>query len=194
MESLSTLIKASSNLLDNDIKQAIKTITDSIKEGGKVLVCGNGGSAADAQHFVTELVVRFREERKGIPAIALTTDTSVLTATSNDYSFDKVFSRQIDTLANPSDVLIIISTSGTSPNVLEALKSGISQMMNVIFLTSLKADAVRTMYKDFTHIQFITVPSTDTPRIQEIHELILHIIAEFVEKFWKLFLGGSKTK
>jgi len=168
--------KMAENLPD-EIVSAIDMIIDSYKTGGKVLLIGNGGSAADAQHIAAELVGRFKLERKGLPAIALTTDTSILTALANDYGYDTVFSRQLDTLANEKDVLIAITTSGTSPNILKAVKVAKSKKVKVIGLTG--GDGGKL--KDVVDLAII-VPSNNTPRIQEAHITIGHIICDLVER------------
>ena len=138
---------------------------------------GNGGSAADAQHLACELVSKFNFDRKAIPSIALTTNTSILTAISNDYSFEKVFSRQVEGIAEKGDILIGISTSGTSKNVIEALKKGKEKgTINIAFIGN-KKDKIK-LYSDY----LIDIPSNETPRIQEMHIIIGHIICDLVEK------------
>ena len=150
-------------------------ITKSLKQGGSVLVFGNGGSAADAQHFAAELVGRYEKDRKAWPAIALTTDTSALTAIGNDYGFDRVFARQIEALGRPGDVAIGISTSGKSPNVLRALETANARGLVTIALTGRGGDAGR--------IATLHVPVDEerTARIQEVHATILHAICDLVE-------------
>ena len=164
------------NLADT-ITEAAKIIIEAYKAGKKVLLIGNGGSAADAQHIAGELVGRFRIERKALPAIALTTDTSTLTALANDYGYDTVFSRQLEALANEGDVLIAITTSGTSPNILKAIETARSEGVVVIALTGEDGSKLKGM-ADLT----ITVPSKDTQRIQEAHITIGHIICHLVEQ------------
>ena len=138
---------------------------------------GNGGSAADAQHLAAELVGRFLIERRALPAIALTTDTSILTAVGNDYGFDDVFKRQVEALACPSDVLIGISTSGNSTNIKRALEAGKEIGARAIGLLGHNGGEIGKM-TDFS----LTVPSSDTPRIQEAHLLIIHILCDLIEK------------
>jgi D-sedoheptulose 7-phosphate isomerase len=159
-----------------NIEKAAAAIAKSIKSGGKVLIFGNGGSAADSQHMAAELVGRFKKERKAFPAIALTTDTSTLTALANDYGYDHVFSRQIEALGKPGDIAFGISTSGNSNNVIEAIKKGKSLGLTTIGLTGHDGGKLKKEC-DIT----IIVPSKDTPRIQESHTMIIHIICELVE-------------
>ena len=159
------------------IADAAKIILNAYKAGRKVLLIGNGGSAADAQHIAAELVGRFKLERSGLPAIALTTNTSTLTALANDYGYDSVFSRQVEALANAQDVLIAITTSGTSPNILKAVETAHSKGVVVIALTGKNGGKLKSM-ADLA----IAVPSDNTPRIQEAHITIGHIICHLVEK------------
>jgi len=148
-----------------------------LTSGGKLLVMGNGGSAGDAQHLAAEFVGRFLMERRALPAIALTTDTSILTAIGNDYGFDDVFKRQVEALANPGDVLIGISTSGNSPNVRRALEAGKKIGATTIGLLGRTGGEIGAIVD-----VGLVVPSFDTPRIQEAHLLIIHILCELVEK------------
>lgn len=154
-----------------------KTITDSLKKGGKVLLCGNGGSAADAQHIAAEFVNRFYLNRSPYAAIALTTDTSVITSIANDFSYEEIFSKQIEAFGKKDDILIAISTSGTAANVNLAVKVANNLGLKTISFTGKDGGKL----KDLCDINFI-VPSTDTPRIQEIHILAAHIICEIVEE------------
>ncbi|MDA8130923.1 MAG: D-sedoheptulose 7-phosphate isomerase [Elusimicrobia bacterium] len=144
--------------------------------GGKVLVCGNGGSAADSQHIAGELVGRFKKERRAIAAVALTTDTSVLTCLGNDYGFDRVFERQVEALGRKGDLLIAISTSGSSPNVLKAVIKAKELGMSVVGFFGAKGGAILP----HCDLSFLA-PSQDTPRVQEIHILAAHIICGLVE-------------
>lgn len=161
--------------IDNIIKAA-KLIIASFRSGGKVVIFGNGGSAADAQHIAAEFVGRFQKERAGLPAIALTTDTSVLTSLSNDYGYEIVFSRQVEALARPGDVAIGISTSGKARNVLLAIKRAKDIGLKAICLTGSTSGEL-LKYADVALI----MPSTVTARIQEAHISIGHIICELVE-------------
>lgn len=162
--------------LSDGISKAAQLITDSLSAGNKILVCGNGGSAADSQHFACEMVGRFKMERKPIPVIALTTDTSIITAWANDYSFDTVFERQIEALGKSGDVLFGISTSGNSKNVLFAMRKAKKLGLRTIGLLGSGGGRI----KEFSDIALI-VPSKETPRIQESHITIIHIICELVE-------------
>ncbi|MCF7803207.1 MAG: D-sedoheptulose 7-phosphate isomerase [Candidatus Marinimicrobia bacterium] len=161
----------------DDILSAAKLIIKSVNNGGKLLTCGNGGSAADAQHIATELVVRMEKERPGIKALALTTDTSLLTAMSNDYSFTPVFARQVETLGDAGDVLLAISTSGSSKNIIEAAKSARSKGLKVLVLTGKTGGDLKSLGDEV-----ILVPSDDTQRIQEAHITVGHIICGLVER------------
>jgi len=163
--------------LSDIIAEAAQIILDAYNAGGKVFLIGNGGSAADAQHIAAELAGRFKLERTGLPAIALTTNTSILTALANDYGYDRVFSHQLEALAKDKDVLIAITTSGTSPNILKAVEMAHSKGVTVIGLTGAKGGKLKDS-ADLT----IMVPSDDTPRIQEAHITIGHIICYLVEK------------
>ncbi|MBD3425983.1 MAG: SIS domain-containing protein [Candidatus Omnitrophica bacterium] len=158
------------------VVSAANIITESIKKGGKVLVFGNGGSAADSQHLAAELVVRFEKERKAIPAVALTTDTSILTAVSNDYDFNRAFSRQVEALASDEDVVVAISTSGNSLNVLEGVKTSKSKELPVIVLAGKDGGKLAPL-GDIA----IIASSDNTARIQEIHVTVIHIICKLVE-------------
>ena len=151
-------------------------ITKSLKQGGSVLVFGNGGSAADAQHFAAELVGRYEKERKGWPAVALTTDTSALTAIGNDYGFERVFARQIEALGRRGDLLVAMTTSGRSPNVLEAVRAARARGLAVIGMTG-GGGAAFARRCDAA----LVVPSRETARIQEVHLLVGHILCERAE-------------
>jgi D-sedoheptulose 7-phosphate isomerase len=152
-------------------------ISDTLNRGNKLLVMGNGGSAADAQHFVAEIVGRFKMERRALPAVALSTDTSILTAIGNDYGFDVVFSRQVEALAAPGDAVVGISTSGNSPNVLKALNAAKARGCRTIGLLGKDGGSIKGAC-DLA----LVVPSDDTPRIQEGHITIIHIVCDLVEK------------
>ncbi len=159
-----------------DIQKIIVLCINTLKNGGKIIFCGNGGSAADSQHLATELVVRFKKDRKAIPAIALTTNTSALTAIGNDYGYEKVFSRQLEALANKKDVLIAISTSVKAKNVIEAVKKAKKIGARTIALTG---ESGKEFVKSCDLA--VIVPSANTARIQESHILIGHIICEIIE-------------
>lgn len=162
--------------LQDKILKGCKMALTCIGGGKKVLLCGNGGSAADAQHIATEFTGRYKTERRGLPAIALTTDTSALSAIGNDYGFDRVFSRQVEALANKNDLLIAISTSGNSPNIIQAIKEAKSKGCQVLGLSGKNGGKMN----DICDLN-IVVPSSDTPRIQEMHILIGHIICQAVD-------------
>lgn len=156
---------------------AVKAIINAYKSDKKVILFGNGGSAADAQHIAAELVNRFYFDRKSLPAIALTVNTSVLTAIGNDYSFDKIFSKQIEGIGKMGDIAIGISTSGNSKNVVEAINIAKEKKLFTIGFTGRSGGKL----KKITDI-CLQIPSEDTPRIQEIHIMICHIICEIIEK------------
>ena len=158
------------------IEKAAKTMVSALEEGGKAIVFGNGGSAADSQHMVAELVGRFKKERKAIPAIALTTNTSTLTALSNDYGYDTSFKRQLEALGGQGDVAIGISTSGTAKNVIEAMEKAGAMGIKTIALTGKTGGRL----KEIVDLS-IVVKSSDTARIQEAHILLIHILCELVE-------------
>src|SRR6201998_71339 len=147
-----------------------------VRMGGKILWCGNGGSAADAQHLNGQLVVRFRQDRAGIPSIALSTDTSILTAASNNYGYEHIFQRQVETLASKGDVVVAISTSGNSRNVFLALEAARKVGAVTVAFTGKGGGKISTA-ADF----LFEVPSTDTPRIQEAHILAGHVLCEILE-------------
>lgn len=168
-------------LRDGDLGAVIslsKAVAESVRQGGKVLLCGNGGSAADCQHLATEFVVRLsgQRDRRAIAAIALTTDTSTLTAAGNDYGFEQVYSRQVEALGNPRDVLIGISTSGTSVNVIRALET--ARKLGLITAGFLGMHTA-TMQPVLDHV--VSVPSMETVRIQEAHITLGHILVDLVE-------------
>ena len=162
--------------LTNNIEIAVKYCIDCLKNGGKILLIGNGGSAADAQHIAAELVGRYKVNRRSLPAISLTTDTSILTSIANDFGFENVFDRQIQAFANHGDVVIGISTSGQSKNVISALKLAKKLNCITIGLSGKRANKIN----DICDI-VISAPSSDTPRIQETHILIGHIICHLID-------------
>jgi len=158
------------------VEKIASEIIESIRNGGKLMICGNGGSAADAQHMAAEFVNRFLKERKPLPAIALTTDTSNITSIANDYSFDEIFSKQVEALGRKGDVLIGISTSGNSNNVLKALVKARELGLRTIGLLGRDGGKIKA-HCDI----FMTVGSTSTPRIQEVHEFVIHTVCKMVE-------------
>ena len=155
---------------------AAQAIVGAVRRGGKVLVFGNGGSAADAAHAAAELVGRFRRERRGYAAIALTADPSVLTSIANDYGYDRVFARQIEALGQPGDVAFAITTSGESVNALRALEAARAQQLTTIALTGRDGGTAGRLAD--IHVN---VPSDATPRVQEVHRTLLHVICDLVE-------------
>jgi D-sedoheptulose 7-phosphate isomerase len=159
------------------IRECAELIADTFDKGGKVLICGNGGSAADAQHLAAEFVGRYEAERRGLPAIALTTDTSALTALANDYDFERVFARQVEALARPGDCLIAISTSGTSRNVISAVMTARGLGCKIIGLTGANGKKLAGLCD-----ACVLVPSERTARIQEAHITIAHIWCEMIDE------------
>ncbi len=169
-----------SKILAEEIQQIIYAITKSLKNGNKLVIFGNGGSAADAQHMAAEFIGRYLKERKSIPAIALTTDSSILTAIGNDYSFDKVFSRQCESIVKKGDVIIAISTSGNSANVIEGVKVAKRRGGMIVGLTGKSGGKLKS-HSDI----MVRIPSDETPRIQEGHRTVIHIICDLVEREFK---------
>ncbi len=170
---------AAAEPLSKSIAEAVEAVLGSITAGGKVLACGNGGSAADAQHFAAELVGRFERERPGLAAIALTTDSSILTAIGNDYDFASIYSKQVQAIGQPGDVLIAISTSGNSANVLAAAQAAHAKDMTVVALTGRTGGRLVELLTD-TDVH-IAVPHDRTARIQEVHLLALHCLCDAVD-------------
>ena len=177
LESHATLVAMVRRQMCGDIALAAEKLVACLSTGHKLLLCGNGGSAADAQHIAAEFTGRFLAERKPLPAIALTTDTSALTAIGNDYGFDTIFERQVRALAQPGDLLLAISTSGNSPNVLAAIKAIKKLGGESIALTGRDGGKMKAC-ADLNLI----VPSDETPRIQEMHATIGHILCEAVDR------------
>jgi D-sedoheptulose 7-phosphate isomerase len=178
-------LKVHTRILEETVKENSQVIqeiagclVECFRQGNKVMICGNGGSAADAQHMVAEFVNRFRMDRAALPAIALTVDTSILTAIGNDSSFEFIFSRQVEALANAGDVLIALSTSGNSPNVLKALDMAHAHGVKAIGFTGEKGRQMMAPKCDLC----LVVLSADTPRIQEVHEFLWHAICSMVEQ------------
>jgi D-sedoheptulose 7-phosphate isomerase len=166
-------------IMPQSIAEAIGLMYEALSAGKKILACGNGGSAADAQHFAAELVGRFERERKELPAIALTTDTSIITAIGNDYSFDVIFSKQVRALGQPGDILMGISTSGNSGNIIEAINAAHEKGMSIIALTGKDGGKIGQLLKagDVN----LCVPADRTARIQETHLLLLHCLCDGVD-------------
>ena len=170
---------AAAEILSRPIAEAVSAVVGCITAGGKVLACGNGGSASDAQHFAAEFIGRFERERPGLAAIALTTDSSILTAIGNDYDFNAIFSKQVQALGQPGDVLLAITTSGNSANVLAAVEAAHAKEMTVIALTGRQGGKMRAMLSETDVL--ICVPHERTARIQEVHILALHCICDAVD-------------
>lgn len=167
------------------IEECADLIFETFQNGGKVLICGNGGSAADAQHLAAEFVGRYETERIGLPSIALTTDTSALTALANDYGFERIFARQVEALAQKNDLLIAISTSGNSPNVISAVMSARNIGCKILGMTGVKGKKLASLCD-----KCILAPSERTARIQEAHITIAHIWCEIIDKKY-LFQNGD---
>lgn len=164
--------------MQDEIRNVAEVAIHTLKSGKKILLFGNGGSAGDAQHIAAELTGRYKKERRGLPAIALTTDTSALTAIGNDYGYDKVFSRQVEALANKGDMLIGISTSGNSENILQAFEEGKKIGCKIIGLSGKGGGKMN----EHCNINLV-VPSDNTPRIQEMHIMIGHILCHLIEDY-----------
>lgn len=177
LESSARLLQQLSREMSSQILAVATLLVKQLQTGHKILIFGNGGSAADAQHFACELAGRYRRERQALPAIALTTDTSLLTAISNDYNFSQVFSRQVEALTQPDDVVIGISTSGLSANIIAGLQKAKSLRAITVALIGANSSELAAVSD---HI--ISVPSSDTPRIQEAHAVIIHIVCDIVEQ------------
>ncbi len=175
-------------LLSGPIADAVQALLACVTSGGKVLACGNGGSAADAQHFAAEFVGRFERERPELAAIALTTDSSILTAVGNDYGFDVIYSRQVRALGQAGDVLLAISTSGNSANVLKAIEAAHEREMVVIGLSGRGGGKMTRALRD-TDVH-ICVPHDRTARVQEVHLLTLHCLCDAVDD---LLLGDTES-
>ena len=166
--------------LDGEPLRALERLTESVYRtvttGGKVLACGNGGSAADAQHFVAELVGRYLEERRPLAAVALNTDTSVLTCVSNDYDYERVFARQVEAIGRPDDLLVAITTSGKSPNILRALETAARIGIETAALLGRDGGPAKALAR-----LPIVVPAQETARIQECHGLMIHLLCESLD-------------
>jgi D-sedoheptulose 7-phosphate isomerase len=163
--------------LGPDLDRAHRMVQETVDRGGTLLFCGNGGSAADAQHMATEYVVRYMRNRRAYPALALTTDTSLLTAAGNDIGFDQVFARQVEALGRPGDLLIIHSTSGNSPNVLRAAETAKARGIPVLAFSARDGGELRGLAD-----HSVVIPTTRTDRAQELHLCIEHIICDLVER------------
>ena len=169
-------LKKMADSFEGPVTSAALLMIATLKRGNKLMIAGNGGSAADAQHFAAELVGRFLRERKGLPAVALTTDSSILTAVGNDYGFEQIFSRQIEALAQPGDLLVAISTSGNSPNICLAAATAKQRDCSVLALVGGQGGSLAGQADQVLHI-----PSQSTPHIQEGHHLVIHLLCGLVE-------------
>lgn len=176
--SIETKVKAA-DCLPDAISEAGQLMVDSLLAGGKILSCGNGGSAGDSQHFSSELLNRFERERPALPAMALTTDASTVTSIANDYSYEEVFSKQISALGNEQDVLLAISTSGNSANVNHAIEAAHNKGMKVVALSGKDGGKMADVLGE-QDVE-IRVPSTVTARIQEVHLLAIHCLCDFID-------------
>jgi DnaA initiator-associating protein len=180
-ESIQTKINAV-DLLADEIVRAGKMMADSLLDGRKILLCGNGGSAADAQHFSGELLNRLERERPSLPAVALSTDTSTITAIGNDYDFSEIFVKQIDALGQAGDVLVAISTSGNSQNILRAIEVAHDKQMHVIALTGGSGGKIVSLLDNAKDVE-IRAPSQRTIRIQELHGLVVHCLCDLIDQY-----------
>lgn len=185
LESASDLFRETSASCDRAIGEAADLVVGTLRRGGKVLLCGNGGSAADAQHFATEMTVKMNQVRSPMAAIALTTNSSLLTAQANDLGFETVFARQIESLGRPGDLLIAISTGGLSPNILSAARAARAGGLKVVGLIGCGGGKLAPMCD-----VAVVVPSSEVQRIQEAHIAVCHLICEFAER--SLF-GGTES-
>jgi D-sedoheptulose 7-phosphate isomerase len=171
--------RRAAEVLSAPICAAIAVMCESLRAGGKVLACGNGGSAGDAQHFAAELVGRFERERPGLAAVALTTDTSILTAVANDYDYTKIFSKQVEAIGRPGDVLYAISTSGNSANVMAAIEVAHARGIRVVAMTGKDGGRIAKLLRP-DDIE-LRVPAERTARIQEVHLLALHCLCDGID-------------
>ena len=177
LRELAALASSVANDLGPQLERALDMVRETVAAGGTLLFCGNGGSAADAQHMATEYVVRYMRDRRAYPAIALTTDTSLLTAAGNDLGFDSVFERQVEALARPGDLLVVHSTSGNSPNVLRAAQAARAKGVRVLAMSARDGGSLREIAD-----HSVVIPTTRTDRAQELHLCVEHLICEYVER------------
>lgn len=187
LDSIATKQKAAEILID-PIFDAGELMVEALLNDKKILCCGNGGSAGDAQHFSAELLNRFEQERPPLPAIAITTDSSTLTAIANDYHYDEIFSKQVTALGQEGDILLAISTSGNSSNVMEAMKAAHERNMKIVMLSGKDGGEMAQLLSE-SDIE-VRVPSDRTARIQEVHLVVIHCLCDFIDT--KLF-GGAEA-
>lgn len=172
-------IRAAADALSPAIAAAAESMVAALQSGGRILCCGNGGSAAEAQHLSSELLNRFERERPGLPGLALTTDSSTLTSIANDYAYDQVFARQVAALGHPGDLLVVFSTSGESANVIEAVRAAQERQLRVVALTGRNGGQLAKLMRE--HDVEIRVPADSTARIQEVHLLAIHCLCDYVD-------------
>ncbi len=172
--------QAAADSISEAIADAGKLMSDCLAAEGKILSCGNGGSAADSQHFSSELLNRFEMERPGLPAMALTTDSSTLTSISNDYAYEEIFSKQVRALGKPGDVLLAISTSGNSANVIRAIEAAHDRSMSVVAMTGRDGGDMAGLYHG-SDVE-IRVPASRTARIQEVHLVVIHCLCDIIDQ------------
>jgi D-sedoheptulose 7-phosphate isomerase len=177
LRELAALVLRTADAIGPDLERAAAMVRDTVQAGGTLFFCGNGGSAADAQHMATEYVIRYMRNRRALPAIALTTDTSLLTAAGNDLGFETVFARQVEALCRPGDLLVIHSTSGQSPNVLRAAEAARARGVRVLAFSARDGGPLRALAD-----HNVIVPTTRTDRAQEIHLCVEHMICDLVEQ------------
>lgn len=173
--------RAALETLPGDIARAGEQMLNVIHQGGKILACGNGGSAADAQHFAAELLNRFERERMSLPAIALTTDSSTLTSIANDYHYNEVFSRQTNGLGQAGDLLLAISTSGNSMNIIQAIHAAHKKQMTIVALTGKDGGEVAKILRE-NDVE-LRVKTQSTARIQEVHLLVIHCLCDYIDSY-----------
>lgn len=173
-------VRAAMEAIAPAVAAGARLMGDRLSQGGRILACGNGGSAADAQHFSAELLNRFERERPGLPALALTTDSSTLTSIANDYSFEEIFAKQVRALGRTGDVLLALSTSGNSPNVLRAVAAAHAQGMHCVLLNGRGGGALAGLPK--AGDVHILAPGTSTARIQEIHGIVIHCFCDLIDR------------
>jgi D-sedoheptulose 7-phosphate isomerase len=177
LRELAALASSVADAMGPQLERALEMVRETVTSGGTLFFCGNGGSAADAQHIATEYVVRYMRDRRAYPAVALTTDTSVLTAAGNDLGFDSVFERQVEALARRGDLLVVHSTSGNSPNVLRAAQAARAKGVRVLAFSARDGGSLRELAD-----HSVVIPTTRTDRAQELHLCIEHLICEYVER------------